>query len=67
MKYAFSLSLCCFEKSRDAFVKVILSNFIVVHDWINILIKIVEPQVVPCKMLGGNPHAFKTHKIDPHN
>jgi hypothetical protein len=22
---------------------------------------------VPCKMLGGNPHAFKALKIDPHN
>ena len=33
MKYVFYLSFCCLEIKR-CFVKVILSIFFVVHDWI---------------------------------
>lgn len=31
------------------------------------MVKMVEPQGVPYNMLGGNPHTFETHKINPHN
>jgi hypothetical protein len=48
-------------KSINVFVKVITWHFIVVHNWINIMVKIVKPQGMPWKMLGGNLYSFKSH------
>ena len=31
------------------------------------MVKIIEPQGVPCKKLKGNPYPFETHKIEPRN
>jgi len=57
-------SLYCFEIKR-CYVKVIIRHYIVIHDWINIMAKMIEPQDVPCKTLRGNP--FESHKIDPYD
>jgi hypothetical protein len=43
-------------KSRDIFWKVITNIFIIVHDWINVMVKIVEPPGVLYKTLKGNHH-----------
>jgi hypothetical protein len=59
-------SLYCL-KSKDVFVKVITCHYIVVHDLINIMVEIIEPEGVLCKMLRGNPYHFETHKTDFHN
>jgi hypothetical protein len=42
-------------------VKVTPNIFIIVHNWINIMVKMVKPQGVPYKMLRGNPYSFETH------
>jgi len=48
-------------KLNDVFVKVTPNIFIIVHNWINIMVKMVKPQGVPYKMLRGNPYSFETH------
>jgi hypothetical protein len=50
-----------FFKLNDVFVKVTPNIFIIVHNWINIMVKMVKPQGVPYKMLRGNPYSFETH------
>jgi hypothetical protein len=60
MKYTF-LFFILFFKLNDVFVKVTPNIFIIVHNWINIMVKMVKPQGVPYKMLRGNPYSFETH------
>jgi hypothetical protein len=48
----------CFEIERCFFVKVITWHYITIHDWINIMGKVIELYGALCKILRGNPHLF---------
>jgi hypothetical protein len=43
-------------------MELIIWHYIVVHNWINITVEMIEPQGVSYKMLQDNPHPSKTHK-----